>query len=399
VTRTGARDPTITPKSPSSPVARQAISPDRRPATEAARRAARARAPAEARLVRLAAPSLGAVVRTVLAVAACAIFLYLAWRVRVVIRLVGISLFFALALMPVVDALDNRVRAPRSLIILIVYVILIASVALIGYVVVPSLAKQVQQIAHDAPRYAADLRHNATFRHYDNRYHITTKLVRDAHRLPQMLGRLVGPLKAVTVQAASFIGQVTTVLAISFLLVLHGRQYVNLGLKLAGRRERRYRQLIIDVKQAVAEYVLGNMAISCLATVATWIVLMILGVPYALSLGFLVGFFDLIPLVGATLGAIFVGVATVTVDFPTATIVWVAFIIVWQRFEDYVVQPLVYGKALRVNPIVTIVSVLVGASLLGVLGALLAIPSAAAIQIILRDWWTNRGSATPATQA
>ena len=356
------------------------------------------RAP-EARLVRLAAPSPGGVVRMILIVAATAVFLYLVWRVRGVIRLVGISLFFALALMPIVDAIDNRVRGPRAFIILIVYVVLIASVRVIGYVVVPSLVNQVQQIAHDAPKYAADLRHNATFRHYDNRYHITAKLVRDAQRLPQMLGHLVGPLKDVTVQAASFIGQVTTVLAISFLLVLHGREYVNLGLTLAGRRQRRYRQLIVDVNKAVADYVLGNIVISVLATIATWIVLTILGVPYALSLGFLVGFFDLIPLVGATLGAIFVAVATVTVDFPTATIVWVAFIIVWQRFEDYVVQPLVYGKALRVNPIVTIVAVLAGASLLGILGALLAIPIAAAIQIILRDWWTHREHAAAAAGA
>jgi predicted PurR-regulated permease PerM len=165
---------------------------------------------------------------------------------------------------------------------------------------------------------------------------------------------------------------------------------VNLGLTVSGPRSRRYRRLIIDVNRAVADYVLGNIVISVLATVATWIVLSILGVPYALSLAFLVGFFDLIPLVGATLGAIFVGVATVPVDFPTATIIWVAFIIVWQRFEDYVVQPLVYGKALRVNPIVTIVAVLAGAALLGILGALLAIPTAAAIQIVLRDWWNHR---------
>jgi predicted PurR-regulated permease PerM len=340
--------------------------------------------------VRIASPSPGGVVRMILILALAAVFLYLVWRVRGVIRLVGISLFFALALMPLVDAIDSRVRGPRALIILIVYVALIAGVAVMGYVVVPSLVKQVQQIAHDAPKYAADLRHNATFRHYDNRYHITTKLVRDAHRLPQTLGHLVGPLKDVTVQAASLIGQVTTVLAISFLLVLHGREYVSLGLTLTGRRQRRYRQLIIDVNKAVADYVLGNIVISALATIATWIVLTILGVPYALSLAFVVGFFDLIPLVGATLGAIFVALATVTVDFPTATIVWLAFIIVWQRFEDYVVQPLVYGKTLRVNPIVTIVSVLAGASLLGILGALLAIPIAAAIQIILRDWWTHR---------
>jgi predicted PurR-regulated permease PerM len=369
----------------------------KRPNGTSATAPARVRSATRAQLVRLAAPSLGGVVRLVLIVAASAIFLYLCWRVREVIRLVAISLFVALALFPLVDAVDSRIRLPRSLIILAVFLALLASVAVIGYVVVPSLVKEVEQIAHDAPRYATDLRHNSTFRHYDNRYHITRKLVQDARRLPQLLGHLVGPLKDVTVQAASFIGQLTTVLAISFLLILHGRQYVNLGLSLAGRSERRYRQLIIDVNKAVADYVLGNIVISLLATLATWIVLSILGVPYALSLGFLVGFFDLIPLVGATLGAIFVAVATVPVNFPTTTIVWVAFVIAWQRFEDYVVQPMVYGRALKVNPIVTIVAVLVGASLLGILGALLAIPTAAAIQIVLRDWWTHRQHAAKST--
>jgi predicted PurR-regulated permease PerM len=312
---------------------------------------------------------------------------------------VGISLFLALALLPVVDALDNRIRVPRSLLILAVYVLLIASVILVGYAVIPSLVKQVGQLSRHAPRYAAELRHNGAFRHYDNRYHTTATLVRDARRLPHLLAHLAGPLKDVTVQAFALIGQLLTVLAISFLRVLHGRQYVNIGLSLTGERSQRYRRLIIDINHAVAQYVLGNITISVLATVATWIVLSILGVPYALSLGLIVGFFDLIPLVGATLGAIVVAIATVTVDFPTATIVWIAFIIVWQRFEDYVVQPLVYGRTLRVNPIVTIVSVLAGAALLGVLGALLAIPTAAAIQIILRDWWANRGNNTATSAA
>ena len=171
---------------------------------------------------------------------------------------------------------------------------------------------------------------------------------------------------------------------------------MNLGLSLTGNRSERYRRLIIDINSAVAQYVLGNITISVLATIATWIVLSILGVPYALALGFVVGFFDLLPLVGATLGAIVVALATLTVDFPTATIVWIAFIIVWQRFEDYVVQPLVYRRSLRVNPIVTIVSVLAGAALLGILGALLAIPIAAAIQIVLKDWWANRSHRSPA---
>src|SRR5882757_4472429 len=171
--------------------------------------------------IRLAPPSLRAIVRLVMIVVACGIALYLLWRVRGVVRLVGISLFFALALLPVVDALDNKLRLPRALLILLVYLLLIAAVAVIGYVVVPSLGKEVGQLSHDAPRYAADLRHNGTFRHYDDRYHITRALVEDARQLPRLLGHLAGPLKDVTVQAFSFIGQLLTVLAISFLLVLH----------------------------------------------------------------------------------------------------------------------------------------------------------------------------------
>ena len=344
--------------------------------------------------IRVASPSLRGVVRFVMIIVACGIALYLVWRIRGVIRLGVISLFLALALMPVVDALDSRIRLPRAALILFVYVLLLAAIAVMGYLVVPSLVREVEQLSRNAARYAADLRSNATFRRYDDRYHITATLVKDAHRLPQLLGHLVGPLKDVTVQAFSFIGQLLTVLAITFLLVLHGREYVKLGLSLTGDRADRYRSVIIEVNRAVAQYVLGNVTISVLATVATWIVLSILGVPYALALGFVVGFFDLLPLVGATLGAIVVAVATLTVSFPTATIVWLLFIIVWQRFEDYVVQPLVYGRSLKVNPIVTIVSVLAGGALLGVLGALLAIPTAAAIQIVLREWWSNRKGPT-----
>src|SRR3954452_19654552 len=118
--------------------------------------------------VRLAAPSFRGLVRTVLILAVCGVMLYLTWRVRGVLRLAAISVFLALALMPVVDAVCARVRAPRALVILGVYVALIAAVAVIGYVVVPGLVKEVQQFSHDAPTYARELRHDATFRNYDD---------------------------------------------------------------------------------------------------------------------------------------------------------------------------------------------------------------------------------------
>jgi len=346
--------------------------------------------------VRLAAPSPRAVVRVVAIVVACAVALYLAWRLRDVLRLVVISVFLALALLPVVDAIDARIRVPRAAIILSVYAALAAGVVVVGVVVVPSMVKEVQQVSRDALRYEQDLRRNETFRHYDDRYHVAAKVQADARALPGRLREATGPLQDVTVQAFGAIGQFVTVLAVTFLLMLNGRRYVGMGLRLTGSREAHYRALVIDINHAVGRYMLGNVAISVLATTATWLVLSILGVPYALSLGIVVGFFDLIPLVGATIGAIVVALATLTVDFPTATIVWVAFVIGYQRFENYLVQPLVYGRALNVNPLVTILGVLAGASLLGILGALLAIPVAAAVQIILRDWWATRSAASEA---
>jgi predicted PurR-regulated permease PerM len=252
----------------------------------------------------------------------------------------------------------------------------------------------VQALSRNAPHYAAQLRHNSTIRRFDNRYHISAELVRDAHHLPEQLAKLAGPLKDVTVGAAAFLTRLLAVLSIAFLLILRGRSYAEMGLALTGERENRYRQVLIDIKDSAAQYTLGKIVISATATFATWIVLSILGVRYALALGLVVGFFDLIPLIGATLGAIVVSFATLSVHFPTATIIWIVFIIVWQRIEDYVIQPHVYGKTMNMNPLVTIISLLVGAELLGILGVLLAIPAAAAIQIILRSWWSERTGET-----
>jgi predicted PurR-regulated permease PerM len=212
--------------------------------------------------VRLAAPSPRAVVRIVAIVVACAVLLYLAWRLRDVLRLVVISVFLALALLPVVDAIDARVRVPRAAIILSLYAALAAGVIVVGVVVVPSMVKEVQQLSRDAPRYEQDLRRNETFRHYDDRYHIVANVEADARALPSQLRKATGPLQDVTVKAFGAIGQFVTVLSVAFLLMLNGRRYVGMGLRLTGSREPRYRKLVIDVNQAVGRYMLGNIAIS-----------------------------------------------------------------------------------------------------------------------------------------
>lgn len=141
--------------------------------------------------VRLAPPVSG-VLRIVLIIVVTALALYLAWRIHGVIQLLAISLFFALALFPAVPAVAVTTRAPRAVVIVAVYLLLVLLVSLIGYVVIPSVVREVQTLSRDAPHYAAELRRDATFRQYDDRYHITAHLLRDTHRLPEIMPRRPG---------------------------------------------------------------------------------------------------------------------------------------------------------------------------------------------------------------
>ena len=139
----------------------------------------------------------------------------------------------------------------------------------------------------------------------------------------------------------------------------------------------------------------GNFVISVLAGLVTYVTLRILEVPFALPLAILFGFFDLIPLVGATLGGILVGIVVAFVNFPVGLIVWVAVLILYQQIENNLIQPLVYGRAVELHPLIVIVAILIGAALLGVLGALMAIPAAAAVQAVVRDYWRFRHGEEP----
>ena len=125
----------------------------------------------------------------------------------------------------------------------------------------------------------------------------------------------------------------------------------------------------------------GALAQATIAAVTAYIVLKILGVPFAAPLALIIFFLDLIPLVGATIGAVLVGVVTLFQDFPTATIVWAIYSIVYQQVENNLIQPQIQKRAVEINPFLVIVSVLFGSALLGVLGALVAVPVAASIQI------------------
>jgi predicted PurR-regulated permease PerM len=155
-----------------------------------------------------------------------------------------------------------------------------------------------------------------------------------------------------------------------------------------GSRER-WRKVGHDIYRTVGGYVTGNLAISVIAGTLTTIVLLALGVPFAVALGVIVAILDLIPLAGATIA----GVIVSTVAFIhsiTAGIVVVVFVVVYQQLENHFLQPVIYSRTVQLSPLIVLVAILIGAKVAGILGALGAIPVAGAIQVLLIDWQQHR---------
>src|SRR5947209_1956190 len=343
-------------------------------------------------------PSARAIAKVGIVVAVVVGLLYLAYLIRGVLELVFIAAFLAVAIGPAV-AFFSRRRVPRSLSILLVYLLIAASIVGIGLLIVPPAVKQVDGLANDIPRYLRDLRKDKTFRKYDQRYKITQKLNEQARKLPSRLGDAAGELRAVTVGVFGALVKLITVLTMTFFFLRDGGRLLRFLLDRSGSsRARRLGGIASDIYEAVSGYVAGNLLISVVAGLTTYVTLAVLGVPFAVPLAVLMAFFDLIPLVGATIGAIAIGIVTLFHDFPTATIVWIVVQVVYQQVENNLVQPVVYRRTVDVHPLLVIVAVLIGGNLAGVLGALVAIPIAASIQIVVRDIW-GRGDPAPATAA
>jgi predicted PurR-regulated permease PerM len=339
-------------------------------------------------IAHLGAPSLRGIARLVAVVAACAGALYVLYLTRGVVRILVIALFTATALGPVVDAVQ-RTRVPRAGAILIVYFACVLATVGAGLVLVPSIGSQVGRLSRDAQQAVGDLRADPTVRRYDDRYHITEKVQAQLRTLPSHAGEAAGPLRDVTVGAFGFLSNLIAVLSIAFLLILNGDRYALAVISaLPAERAARWRRVAPQVYRAVSAYVVGNLAISVIAGVCAWIAMTALGIPFALPLAIVIGFFDLIPMIGATLGALIVGLAALIVS-PLTAVIWLVYVFLYQQAENYLIQPSVYRRAVQVSPLATIVAVLVGGTLLGLLGVLLAIPAAAAIQLIVQDLRTT----------
>jgi predicted PurR-regulated permease PerM len=284
----------------------------------------------------------------------------------------------------------------RGLAIATVYVcVFVVAPVLLGLIVVPPIVNQGTSLATKAPQYANDVQNyvnkNKQLRKLNEKYHLTQKLDDQAGKLPAKIGDAATTLSNIGLALVNSIFAMVNILILSIFLVASGRRWVDRFI--AWRRPddaARIEALADRVARTFSAYIGGALLQAFIAGVTAFVVMEILGVPFAAPLAVLTFFFDLIPLVGATIGAVLVGIVTLFNDFPTATIVWTIFAIVYQQIENSVIQPQIQRRAVEVHAFAVLVGVLCGATLFGILGALLAIPVIASGQIVLREWFAYR---------
>jgi predicted PurR-regulated permease PerM len=338
-------------------------------------------------------PPARSIVRIVLIVVCVALALYLIWLLRRPIGWLLIAAFLAVALSGPVNQLDKRMR--RGFAITIVYCgLLLVPIGLIA-LIVPPLITQANDFAQNLPEYARDVREfvedNDRLRELNEDYNITDKLEEEAGRLPGRLGGAASTLRDVGFGIVNSLFALLTILVLTAFMLGNGPRWREAFLSLQPPdRAARLRRSLEHMATAVSGYVAGALTIAVIAGVLAYIVLAILGVPFRAPLAVMVGLFSLIPLVGATIAAVLVGLVTLFTDFPTATIAWAVWAIAYQQIENNVIQPQIQKRTVNVHPFITIVAVLFGSTLIGVLGAIVAIPIAASIQILLREYWDWR---------
>jgi predicted PurR-regulated permease PerM len=342
------------------------------------------------RLVRFRLRTILSLLATIIAVA---IVLEVIWIARHVITWVLIALFLALALNPAVDWFQRHGLSKRGGAAAVTFLLTLAFLVGIGFLFVPTLVHQVNEFVQKLPDYVHDVTHGrGRLGFLETKYHIREKV---EHAVKTGGATKVLGLSGVAVSIAK--GVITIVVAtltiafMTFFMLLEGPVWVERFYSLLPEKSQpRWRQVGYDIYRTVGGYVTGNLLISLIAGGLTTVVLLIMGVPFAVALGLIVAVLDLIPLAGATIAAILIG----TVAFLhsiVAGIVVVVFFIVYQQVENHLLQPLIYGRTVQLSPLAVLVSVLVGAELAGILGALAAIPVAGAIQVLIVDWRRHRG--------
>lgn len=328
---------------------------------------------------------------TIAMVLATLVAYFLVRELARIITWLVIAGFLAVVLNPAVDLLERRLHLRRAVAALLVFVFAIATFVGLLYVFIRPLVDQAYEFVDNFPHYVEDAEAGrGTVGRLVQRYNVDEYLTQNQARLRQTLTNAGGPALSVVRTVFNTLAAVLTILVVAFLMLLEGPKLLQSGLNAASpERARRVRTVAADCAKAVTGYVAGNLLISLIAGAAAFAALILVRVPFSGVLALWVAFADLIPLVGATLGAV-PAVVVAFLDSTPKGVVTLVFFVVYQQFENHFLQVTVMSRTVHLNPLAVLVSVLTGVELFGILGALLAIPAAGVIQVVVRDLYDAR---------
>jgi predicted PurR-regulated permease PerM len=303
-------------------------------------------------------------------------------RAGSVLVLIGMALFVAVGLDPVVSWLTHR-RFPRWAAVVMVMACVLGVIVLFLALAIPQLTAQTTGLAHQLPRYLQSLqRHNSELGKLNAKYHIEQRLEKlVAGNGGSVIGGVLGAGKLVLSAASSVL--VVTVLSIYFLAGLPQIKVVAYHLVPRSRRDRGI-LLGDEISRKVGGYVLGKVVTAVIIGAGTTVWMLAFGIPYALLLGLFVALIDMIPVIGSYIGGAAVTLIALTVSLPVA-VATLGFCISFKLAEDYLIVPKVMNRTVQVPGAVSLAAVLIGGVLLGIVGALVAIPVAAAVRLLLQE--------------
>lgn len=318
--------------------------------------------------------------------------IYFVYLLRQPLIWIGTAAFLAIAINPLVEKV--RLVMPgkkRGLAVGLTFVLLLASLAMVIYLVVPPLVKQTQDLASNLPAYAEKLQDSdSVLGNLSQQYGLVEKAKASQGKIAAYAtGASVGILKSV------FGGLIATltILTLTVLTLLEAPSLLDKLWSVVPEAKRRHRQKLAgQMYQVVAGWVTGRLLIALLAAISSTVVLMLLGVPYAITLGLVVGLLDIVPLFGATLGAVVASVAAL-IHSTNAALITAIFFVVYQQLENNVIVPIVDSRTVQMAPLLVLVSAILGISLGGIIGALVAIPLAGCLQILVKDYFKTHSKA------
>jgi predicted PurR-regulated permease PerM len=338
-------------------------------------------------------------IRTILLVAGAVAIAWALASIASVLLVIFVSVFSVAVLSPVVAVMERRLGWSRGLCCTVLVLGIVLVIGAMILVLVQAISGAVSDFSRDLPRIVDKVRHSDLGNFVNGGSDSLDTLREHASDITSGVGKVSGGVAHVGVSA---FGAVTLVFSVLFLTLFglidepHLRDWIG-GLLYRDNRER-YLKVTDRIIRTTSRYMLGNLAISVICGIVYGVTAVILGVPYPLALAVIAGILDLIPNLGATIAGIIIGIVALSVSLE-ALIAFAIVIVVYQQIENYILQPTIIGKAAEISGFTVLTSVLAFGSLFGLIGAIIGVPIAAALQILVEELTATRRARIAAADA